>query len=70
MPVDVSLAIVDGVHSRWANLLGSMTDADFEREFIHPETGPWTLEKVLALYGWHSRHHLAHITSTRERNGW
>ena len=70
MPVDVSLAIVDGVHSRWANLLGSMSDADFEREFIHPETGSWTLEKMLALYAWHSRHHLAHITSTRQRNGW
>ena len=70
MPVDVSLAIVDGVHRRWAALLESMTDADFQREFIHPETGNWTLEKVLALYAWHSRHHTAHITSTRERNGW
>ena len=70
MPVDVSLAIVEGIHSRWANLLESMTDEDFGREFIHPETGPWTLERVLALYAWHSRHHLAHITGTRQRNGW
>lgn len=70
MPVDVSLGIVDGVHRRWAALLESMTDTDFQREFIHPETGNWTLEKVLALYAWHSRHHTAHITSTRERNGW
>lgn len=70
MPVDVSLAIVEGVHRRWAALLESMTDEDFAREFIHPETGTWTLDKVLALYAWHSRHHTAHITSTRERNGW
>ena len=70
MPVDVSLAIVDGVHRRWVSLLESMSDEDFQREFIHPETGKWTLEKVLALYAWHSRHHTAHITSTRERNGW
>lgn len=70
MPVDVSLKIIEGVHERWTQLLESMSDADFEREFIHPETGPWTLEKALALYAWHSRHHTAHITATRERNGW
>jgi hypothetical protein len=70
LPVDVSLAIIDGVHTRWVELLQNMTDADYEREFKHPETGNWTLEKVLGLYAWHSRHHTAHITSTRERNGW
>jgi hypothetical protein len=70
LPVDVSLAIIDGVHTRWAELLKNMTDADYAREFRHPETGNWTLENVLGLYAWHSRHHTAHITSTRERNGW
>ncbi len=70
MPVAVSLNIVDGVHSRWTSLLESMTDEDFKREFVHPETGNWTLEKVLALYAWHSMHHTAHITKARERSGW
>ena len=70
LPVDVSLAIIDGVHTRWVELLKNMSDADFEREFKHPETGNWTLEKVLRLYAWHSRHHTAQITNTRERNGW
>ncbi len=70
MPVDVSLGIVDGVHRRWVSLLESMTDEDYQREFVHPETGKWTLEKVLALYAWHSRHHTAHITSLRDRNEW
>lgn len=70
LPVEVSLAIIDGVHSRWAELLRSMNDADFEREFVHPETGSWKLEKVLGLYAWHSLHHTAHITGTRGRNGW
>jgi len=70
MPVDVSLKIVDGVHSRWTSLLDSMTDDDYQREFVHPETGPWTLERVLALYAWHSLHHTAHITSLREQKGW
>ena len=70
MPVDVSLKIIEGVHSRWSSLLASMTDEDFRREFIHPETGTWTLDKVLALYAWHSMHHTAHITKARERKGW
>jgi uncharacterized damage-inducible protein DinB len=70
LPVDVSLRLIQAVHERWVALLESMSDADFERKFIHPETGEWTLEGALALYAWHSRHHTAHITSLRERNGW
>ena len=70
MPVEVSLKIIDGLHSRWTELLQSMSDADFERRLIHPETGEWSLDKLLALYAWHSRHHTAHITKLRERNGW
>ena len=70
LPVGFSLAIVDGVHARLVEVLRGMTEADFAREFVHPETGNWTLEKSLALYAWHSQHHTAHITSTRERHGW
>ena len=70
LPVDVSLNIIEGVHTRLVEVLRDMSDADFQKGFIHPETGKWTLEKALALYAWHSRHHTAHITGTRERNGW
>jgi uncharacterized damage-inducible protein DinB len=70
LPIRVSLAIIDGIHQRWAALLNSMSDADFERVFKHPETGDWTLDGALALYAWHSRHHTAHITSLRERERW
>jgi uncharacterized damage-inducible protein DinB len=70
MPVDVSLKVIEGVHSRWRTLIDSMTEDDFHREYIHPETGKWTLEKVLALYAWHSLHHTAHITGLRQSQGW
>ena len=70
LPVDVSLKMLEGLHTRWSALVSSMTDADFQRTFIHPETGEWTLDAALALYAWHSRHHTAHITSLREREGW
>ena len=70
LPIEVSLKMIDAIHTRWVALLDSMTDADFERSFIHPETGTWTLDGALALYAWHSRHHTTHITRLRERNGW
>jgi uncharacterized damage-inducible protein DinB len=70
MPVGVSLRIIEGIHARWAELLKSMTDEDFRRKLFHPESGEWTLEKMLALYDWHSRHHLAHITTLAERENW
>ncbi|HVF47163.1 MAG TPA: bacillithiol transferase BstA [Pyrinomonadaceae bacterium] len=70
LPVDVSLKMIESIHTRWSALLDSMTEPDFQREFIHPETGRWTLDAALALYAWHSRHHTAHITKLRERNGW
>lgn len=70
LAVNVSLAIVDGVHQRWVAMANAMSDDDFKRQFVHPETGNWTLERVLGLYAWHSLHHTAHITSTLERMGW
>jgi uncharacterized damage-inducible protein DinB len=70
LPVDVSLKMIEAIHTRWSALLESMTEADYERKFIHPETGEWTLDRALALYAWHSKHHTAHITRLRERNDW
>ena len=29
-----------------------------------------TLDEVLCMYAWHGRHHVAHITTLRERMGW
>ncbi len=70
MPIDVSMKIVEGIHSRWATLLNSMSEKDFARKLKHPESGEWTLEKMLGLYDWHSRHHLAHIKNLAARENW
>ena len=69
-PVEVSLALLDSLHDRWVRLLRSLQAEDWKRTFRHPELGAVSLEKNLALYAWHGRHHVAHITSLRERNGW
>jgi hypothetical protein len=70
MPIDVSVEIIRGLHLRWAKLLMEMSEADYQRKLLHPDSGVWTLEQFLALYDWHSRHHTAHITQLRARNGW
>jgi hypothetical protein len=70
LPVDVSLAFTAAVHARLVALLDSMSDSDFQRTFHHPERGNTDLATNLAIYAWHSRHHTAHITSLRARQGW
>ncbi|HEY5087879.1 MAG TPA: putative metal-dependent hydrolase [Gemmatimonadaceae bacterium] len=71
LPIKVSLTLLEALHSRWVALLQSMSDADFERSYIHPEHGRAVpLREVAAMYAWHGRHHTAHILSLRGRNGW
>jgi uncharacterized damage-inducible protein DinB len=69
-PIEVSFTMLDSLHDRWVRLLRSLKPEDWQRTFRHPEMGPMTLEKTLALYAWHGRHHVAHITALRDRNGW
>jgi len=72
LPIAVSLGIVDGVHARWVVLLRALKPPDFARTFQHPEYpgAPRTIEWLLQHYSWHSRHHVGHITSLRQREGW
>jgi hypothetical protein len=69
-PIETSLALFESLQERWVHLLRSLAPADFSRRFRHPELGALSLEEVVAMYAWHGRHHVAHITSLRERNGW
>ena len=65
-----SLALLDALHERWVAFLRSLGDADWARTFRHPELGVVPLERNVALYAWHGRHHVAHVTALRERMGW
>jgi uncharacterized damage-inducible protein DinB len=69
-PIEVSLTLLDSLHNRWMRLLRSLGPEELKRTFRHPDQGLVTLEKNIALYSWHGRHHVAHITSLREREGW
>jgi hypothetical protein len=70
LPVEISLAMVTAIHARWVALLESLNEEDLRKGYNHPERGRETLVKMLAMYDWHSRHHVAHITSLRARQGW
>lgn len=69
-PVEVSLTLLDSLHDRWIRLLRSLTPEEWKRTFRHPALGSMPLDKTLALYAWHGKHHVAHITELRKRMSW
>jgi hypothetical protein len=69
MPVEPSLAILDGLHARWVNLFGSLKPEQFARTMLHPEHGALTLDGLLKIYSWHGPHHVAHVMGLRKRSG-
>lgn len=71
LPVAVSLQLLESLHQRWVSTLRALPDSAWAmRGYIHPETGRCALEQTLAMYAWHSRHHLAHILNCRALHGW
>jgi uncharacterized damage-inducible protein DinB len=68
--IETSLTLLRALHGRWTTALRQLTPADFARSMVHPERGPMTIERLMALYAWHGRHHAAHITQLRTQKGW
>ena len=65
LPVEPSLKILEGLHLHWVALLESFNENEWARTYVHPQSGETVaLKKALALYAWHCKHHLAHITET------
>lgn len=71
LPIDTSLSIIDGVHRRWVHVLRSLAPEQLGRTFVHPEHGQtMRIGYQVQDYAWHGRHHVAHITTLRQREGW
>ncbi len=69
--VKYSLQILKGVHNRWSTVMELMSEDDYNRQLAHPEwKDKLSLHTMLALYSWHSKHHLAHITELAKRKKW
>jgi len=69
-PIEVSINLLDSLHKRWIILLKSLNEKDFQKKFKHPDWGLVSVDYAVAQYAWHGNHHVAHITSLRERMGW
>ena len=70
LPPEASLAILDALHARWVAFLDAVEPTYFERTLHYPGMGDVPVDVLLEIYGWHGRHHVAHVTGLRERNGW
>lgn len=71
IPIEPALKMIEGLHMRWAVLLTSMSSDQFALAFVHPEHGKsFRLDYTLAMYDWHCKHHLAHISKLKERMHW
>jgi hypothetical protein len=65
LPVEPSLKMLEAIHIRMVALFESFSEDDLDKTFHNPESKTtFTLKKAMALYAWHSEHHLAHITET------
>jgi hypothetical protein len=71
LPVEISLNLLDVLHTRWTSVCLSLRDPHFSRGYFHPELGEQvTIDRFLQSYSWHARHHVAHITALRQRERW
>lgn len=60
-PLDPSLAILEGLHARWATFFQSLPEDAWARVGYHTENGPMTLDRILESYAAHGEKHLGHI---------
>ncbi len=70
LDVTPSLDMLRGLHQRWVTLLRAMSPAQWDTKLMHPENGPMTLDSLIQLYAWHSKHHAAHVRNAKQQHGW
>jgi len=71
VPVNVSITLLFALHARWFEAIQKISESEWNKTIFHPEQQrSMTLWQLLGLYAWHGKHHVAHITSLRERNNW
>jgi uncharacterized damage-inducible protein DinB len=69
--VSAPLALLEALHARWVQLLNSLSEEQFTRSFVHPQTGEVvSLNMALGYYVWHGKHHTAQIQWLREHHDW
>ena len=69
-PIETSMTLLEALHGRWVALLRSLDEPHYAQTLKHPEhLRIMSIDTLIGIYAWHGRHHVAHITSLRERMG-
>ncbi|WP_224483707.1 YfiT family bacillithiol transferase [Robertkochia aurantiaca] len=69
--IEPSLAMLTAIHHKWSVLLRLLAPSDFDRQLIHPGLNATvTLRQLTYQYGWHCRHHYAHLYNLSIDKGW
>jgi uncharacterized damage-inducible protein DinB len=70
IPVNVSVTLLHALHARWYEAIKNLSELQWNRTVIYPSNQKEvTIWWLLGLYAWHGRHHVAHILTFREKNG-
>ncbi len=71
MDITPSLQLLEGLHYRLSFIMKNLSEIDLDKTFIHPEHNQEIpLKQLIALYAWHCKHHLAHITVLKKSKNW
>ena len=71
VPINISITLLYALHTRMYASIRDLDAAQWNRTFFHPERKKDVLLwDFTGEYVFHGKHHLAQITSLRERNGW
>jgi hypothetical protein len=62
--IENSLAILEGLHDRWALLLESLNEVQYQRVGIHTERGEVSIDDLIVTYSDHCDAHTEQITRT------
>lgn len=69
-PIELSLQMLEALRGRLTVLFRGLSPSDFDKTVVSPSYGTMTLNDALHRFAWHGRHHIAHITSLKERQRW
>lgn len=69
--VKKALQTIYSVHESWVLDLKSLSDHELNITFFYPDAGRiMSLPEFLAIFAWHSKHHLGQIKGLKDRMGW
>jgi uncharacterized damage-inducible protein DinB len=72
LPVNISITLLHALHTRWHETLKYIKDDEWNNKTVYHPGSKKTMRLwyLLGMYAWHGKHHVAHITTLREKMKW